>query len=69
MRTSYGTYADDNFGTWTGMDEPEMLDFYHRCQRTNVTKVCERCERTVRIQPQYAICNSCADAIERGYDY
>jgi len=46
-----------------------MLDFYHRCQRTNVTKVCERCERTVRIQPQYAICNSCADAIERGYDY
>ena len=63
------TYYDDNFGTWTGMDEPEMRDFYHKCQRTNVTKVCSRCERTVRIQPQYSICNDCADAIEKGYDY
>jgi len=62
------TYYDDNFGTWD-MSEPEMLDFYHQCQRTNVTKVCARCERTVRIQPQYGICNSCADAIERGMDY
>lgn len=63
------TYYDDNFGTWDGMDEPEMVAFYHQCQRSNVTKVCKRCERTVRIQPQYAICNSCADAIERGMDY
>jgi len=45
-----------------------MVDFYHQCQKTNVSKVCKRCERTVRIQPQYAICNSCADAIERGMD-
>jgi len=63
------TYADDNFGVWDGMDEPETRDFYYQCQRTNVLKVCERCERTVRLQPQYAICNSCADAIERGMDY
>jgi len=63
------TYCDDNFGTWDNMDQPEMVDFYHQCQKTNVTKVCKRCERTVRIQPQYAICSSCADAVERGYDF
>ena len=32
-------------------------------------KVCRRCERTVRIRPEYDICGSCADAIERGMDY
>jgi len=36
------TYFDDNFGTWDGMDEPEMVAFYHQCQRSNVTKVCKR---------------------------
>lgn len=51
------------------MDEPEMVDYYHKCQRTNVAKRCKRCDRMVNIQPQYAICNSCANAIERGYDY
>jgi hypothetical protein len=63
------TYYDDNFGTWDNMDDSEMVSFYHQCQKTNVTKGCKRCERTVRIQPQYAICNSCADAVERGMDY
>ncbi len=63
------TYYDDNFGTWDNMDDSEMVSFYHQCQKTNVTKVCKRCERTVRIQPQYSICNSCADDIERGLDY
>lgn len=64
---------DDNYGHWqfdgSADDQAELMDFYRQCQRTNVTKVCKRCERTVRIQPQYAICNSCADAIERGMDY
>jgi hypothetical protein len=63
------TYIDDNFGTWTGMDDPETVKFYHQCQRTNVTKQCSRCERTVRIQPNYSICGSCADAAESGMDY
>jgi len=63
------TYVDDNFGTWTGMDEPEMVDFYHQCQKTNVAKRCDRCGQMVWIQPQYAICNSCADAAESGMDY
>lgn len=63
------TYVDDNFGTWDGMDDPEMIRFYRHTQRTNVTKKCERCKRTVLIQPHYAICNDCADAIERGMDY
>lgn len=64
---------DDNFGHWecngSAEDQAEMMSFYRHTQRTNVTKVCKRCERTVRIQPQYAICNSCAEAIERGMDY
>lgn len=63
------TYYDDNFGTWEDMDDPEMVDFYHRTQRSNVTKTCRRCRRRVKIQPQYDICNSCADAIERGADF
>jgi hypothetical protein len=62
-------YIDDNFGTWTGMDDPEMVGFYHQCQKTNVKKRCNRCGQMVRIQPHYAICNSCADAAERGMDY
>lgn len=63
------SYYDDNFGVWDGMDDPEMRQFYRHVQRTNVTKKCRRCNRTVRIQPHYAYCNSCADAIERGGDY
>ena len=59
---------DDNFGEWHDMDDPEVRDFYAHCQRTNVEKKCRRCERLVRIQPHYAYCNSCADAMERGID-
>ena len=62
------TYVDDNFGTWN-TSEPEMVDFYHQVQRTNVNKRCDRCGQMVRIQPQYAICNRCADAAESGMDY
>ena len=57
---------DDNFGHWSDTQDPEVRSFYRRVQRTNVTKQCAQCGRTVRIQPHYDICNSCADAIERG---
>jgi len=62
-------YYDDNFGHWTNMDidNEEMVEFYHRLQRTNVEKVCAGCGRTVRIQPHYALCNSCADEAESGW--
>ena len=62
-------YFDDNFGHWDDMDDPDMVEFYHRVQQTNVEKECKRCGCLVSSQPQYAICNSCADILERGGDY
>ena len=61
-------FYDDNYGHWHDTDDPEVREFYHRTQRTNVRKKCQRCGRMVNIQPQYAICNSCADKLERGMD-
>ena len=46
-----------------------LRSFYRRTQRTNITKVCKGCGRSVRIQPQYAYCNGCADIIERGGEF
>ena len=59
-------YYDDNFGNWD-VEDQEMVDFYHKVQKTNVEKVCEGCGRLVKIQPHYALCNSCADAAEGGF--
>ena len=50
------------------MDDPDMLAFYLQVQATNVEKECQGCGNRVRIQPQYAYCNRCADARERGID-
>lgn len=63
------TYYDDNFGHWENMDDPDMVDYYKQVQKTSVRKKCRGCEKWVRIQPQYAYCNSCADKIERGYEF
>jgi hypothetical protein len=60
---------DDNFGEWHDMEDPEVRNFYAQCQRTNVEKKCKGCEQLVRIQPHYAYCNACADAIERGTNF
>lgn len=60
------TYYDDNFGQWN-MDSEGAHSFYMKVQRRSVAKVCARCERTVRILPEYAYCNRCADAIEQGW--
>lgn len=62
------TYFDDNFGCWDDMDDPDMREFYEHVQRTNVEKVCVGCGRTVRIQPHYDVCDSCATKRERGWD-
>lgn len=61
------SYYDDNYG-WYEIDGPEDIEFYHRTQRESVTKRCKGCNRMVRIKPDYAYCNSCADKRERGYD-
>ena len=59
---------DDNFGHWENMDDPDTQAFYRHVQATNVEKECQGCGNRVRIQPQYAYCNRCADARERGID-
>ena len=63
------TYYDDNFGHWEDMDDQDKIDFYHRVQKESVWKKCRRCGRKVKIRPDYAICNTCADALESGLDY
>ena len=61
-------YYDDNFG-WYEIESEEDIEFYHQMQATNVEKECQRCDKVVNIQPDYAFCNACADAIERGMDF
>jgi len=63
------TYSDDNFGTWHDMDDPDTQDFYRQVQRESIWKVCKQCGRRVKLRPDYAICNSCADQLERGGGY
>ena len=61
------SYYDENFGHWEDMDDPDMQRFYWQVQEESVEKVCEGCGRKVRLRPQYAYCNRCADMRERGY--
>lgn len=60
-------YYDDNYGEYDIQSEDD-IEFYRERQRTNVLKTCQGCGRKVRIQPDYAYCNSCADKRERGMD-
>lgn len=62
------SYYDDNYGHWEDMDDPDMVDFYHQVQRESVVKTCQGCGRQVKIRPDYAYCNSCANKIEQGFD-
>lgn len=34
-----------------------------------VWKRCKGCDRRVKLRPDYAYCNACADKIERGGDF
>jgi hypothetical protein len=61
------TYYDDNFGHWD-IEDDEDLDFYRRVQNESVDKKCKGCCRVVRIRPDYAYCNRCADMLEHGMD-
>ena len=62
------SYYDDNFGFYE-IEDQDDIDFYHRMQKESVWKVCEQCGRKVKIKSDYAICNSCAEAQERGWGY
>lgn len=61
------TYYDDNFGCYDIQDEDD-IEFYNSMQRKSRRKKCQGCGRMVKISPDYAYCNSCADIMERGGD-
>lgn len=61
------TYYDDNYGHYE-IESQDDIDFYHQTQRESVWKKCKNCGRRVKLRRDYAICNSCADRIEKGYD-
>lgn len=61
------SYYDDNFGFYEIEDEGDV-EFYHEMQEKSVEKRCRGCRRIVKIKPEYAYCNSCADTLERGGD-
>jgi len=61
------TFYDDNFGHYEIEDDDDVV-FYFEMQRESVEKECKGCGRMVRIKPDYALCNSCTDKVERGYD-
>lgn len=60
-------YYDDNYGWWD-MDDPDAVEFYKQTQKESVRKKCSGCGRMVKIRPEYVLCNSCADKVERGQD-
>jgi len=62
------TYYDDNFGHYN-IESQDDVDFYFETQSKSVRKKCAGCGRMVKIKPEYAICNSCADKAEQGFDY
>ncbi len=61
-------YYDDNYGVWTDMEDEETREFYRDVQKRSVTKKCDGCNRTVKILPDYAYCNNCAEMVEHGLD-
>ena len=64
------TYYDDNFGHYDeeSMETEDGRLFYEQMQRESVEKRCEGCGRMVRLRPEYYICTTCADTLERGGD-
>lgn len=61
------TYIDDNFGHYD-IDSDDDIEFYFQVQRESIMKECHGCGRQVKLRPEYAYCNSCADKIEHGWD-
>ncbi len=59
------TYHDDNFDCYEIRDEDDV-DFYKSVQKRSRLKKCHECGRMVRLLPDYAYCNSCADRMEQG---
>lgn len=63
------SYYDDNFGEWHDMDDEDNREFYRQVQAESVWKICKDCGKKVKLRPDYAICNSCAEKRERGHQF
>ena len=61
-------YVDDNFGVYD-IESEEDVEFYHQVQKESRRKKCQGCGRMVKLRPDYAYCNSCANIRERGGDF
>lgn len=61
------TYIDDNFGTYV-IESDEDIEWYNQVQRESVWKWCVACRRRVKLRPDYSICNSCTEILEKGGD-
>jgi hypothetical protein len=61
-------YYDDNFGHYD-IDDEDDIKFYKQVQRESVWKTCKKCGQRVRLRPDYAICNTCCERLERGGDF
>jgi hypothetical protein len=60
-------YYDDNFGDYD-IESEDDIRFYRQVQKESITKKCRGCNRTVKLRPDYAYCNSCANKREMGMD-
>lgn len=60
------SHYDDNYGWYEGMDDPVMQSFARQVAKESVWKVCRQCKNRVKLRPDYDLCNSCAENMERG---
>jgi hypothetical protein len=56
---------EDNFGFWD-IDGQEEDAFFDYVQRQSVKRICDRCDRPVRLMPSKTLCASCVTALECG---
>ena len=62
------SYYDDNFGHWE-IESEDDIEFYHEVQRNSVKTTCRQCGGEFMLKRGYNLCNGCADAMERGWQY
>ena len=61
MATSY----EDNFGFWE-IACPEEHAFFEHVKSQSVGRICQRCDRLVRLMPTKTVCAPCTSALECG---
>lgn len=58
------TLYDDNFGRYSDSDDLLTQNFYREVNKRSVLKHCSRCNKQVRLLPQYSLCNPCTEWVE-----